>query len=154
MDRKELTEKLCALAGDYLKGAGLELVELFYSRQARSAQLKILADRPTGGITIEECAKASREIGEILDSSGLMDGHYILEVSSPGLDRPLSSKEDFTRCMNRKVRFFLKESVEGVIEIEGNVQDVHDDAIYVRIEPQDKIVRIDYSKIAKAKQKI
>ena len=74
--------------------------------------LRIFIDKP-GGITVDDCADFSREFGLLLDVNDLMEGSYDLEVSSPGLDRALSTMKDFIRFKGRKVRLRTKEPLEG-----------------------------------------
>ncbi len=75
---------------------------------------------------------------------------YILEVSSPGLDRPLKTKSDFLRCINRKAKFFLLESIKGKIELDGIITKVEDDSVYIDIDGD--IIEIPLVKVNKAKQ--
>jgi ribosome maturation factor RimP len=77
---------------------------------------------------------------------------YILEVSSPGLDRPLKSRNDFLRCINRKVRVFLNEPINGKSELEGVITEVKDDSVYIVINTES--IEVPLSKVAKAKQVI
>lgn len=150
MDRQETINTLKNIIGDYLKNKGLELVDLVYRYEGRDVFLRILADRPTGGITIEECALINNEISEILDEKDILRERYILEVSSPGLGRPLKTKNDFLRCMNQELKFFLSEPVNGKIELEGIICKVSEDTVYINIDAN--TVEIPLSKIKKAKQ--
>lgn len=152
MDRQEITNALKDIIGDYLKNRGLELVDLIYRYEGRDLFLRIFADRPTGGITLEECAQINTEISRILDEKDILREGYILEVSSPGLDRPLKTKNDFLRCMNRRAKFFLSEPVNGKIELEGVICQATEGAVYIEIEAN--TVQIPLSKIKKAKQTI
>jgi len=150
MDRHELTEKLRSVIGGYLESQGLELVELIYRQEGRDFVLRILADRPQGGITLDECAGLNIQISGLLDEKGILQERYILEVSSPGLDRPLKSREDFLRCTGRNARFFLNEPVNGKIEMDGVINKV--DNNYVYIESGGKTVEIPLARINRAKQ--
>jgi ribosome maturation factor RimP len=80
--------------------AGLLLVDVQLVQTGRRVLLRVLADRQ-GRITIGECASLSREIGDLLDAHGILDRDYTLEVSSPGIGRPLSSSADWLRCEGR-----------------------------------------------------
>ena len=117
MDRQELIAKLKDIIGNYLQGQGLDLIELIYRYGGRNLILRILVDKPEGGISLDECAHLNNEISRILDEENILQERYILEVSSPGLDRPIATKKDFQRCVNRKARFFLSELIfDGVRE--------------------------------------
>lgn len=106
MDRKEISEKLSIMISENLKAQGLDLVELICNYQGRDLFLRLLVDKPEGGIIIKECAEVNRRLSAMLNEANILEQSYILEVSSPGLDRPLSSKNDFIRCLNKEARFF------------------------------------------------
>jgi len=76
----------------------MELVELTCRPQGGQLYVRLLADR-VGGITIRDCAQLNQRIGEALDLAGVIEGNYTVEVSSPGLDRPLASHRDFERAI-------------------------------------------------------
>jgi ribosome maturation factor RimP len=150
MDRQAIIEELRIIIGDYLKNEGLDLVDLIYRYEGRDLILRILADRPEGGINLDECARLNRGISETLDEKNILEGSYLLEVSSPGLDRPLKTRSDFLRCLNKKVRFFLSEPVNGKIEWEGSVINVSN--ILVNVNLGETVIDIPLEKINKAKQ--
>lgn len=150
MDRQEIISELTNIIGDYLKDRGLDLIDLIYRYEGRGLFVRILVDKPEGGISLEECAQLNNEISNLLDQKDIPEQRYILEVSSPGIDRPLKTKHDFLRCMNREVRFFLNEPINGRIELEGIILKVEDDAVYIDLDKQS--IRIPLSQINKAKQ--
>jgi ribosome maturation factor RimP len=152
MNRQAIINELKIIICDYLKNQGLDLVELIYRYEGRDLILKILVDKPEGGISLDECADLNNEISRILDEKNILQQSYILEVSSPGLDRPLTAKCDFLRCINRKVRFFLSECIEGKKELEGVILKVEDDTVYIDV--QGNCLAIPLAKIDKAKQTI
>lgn len=145
-------DELNRIITDYLKNQGLDLVDLLCRYEGRDLFLRILVDRLEGGISLDECASLNNEISRILDEQDILKEGYILEVSSPGLDRPLKNKNDFLRCLNRKAIFFLLEPVKGKIELEGTISKVTDDSVYVNIGAD--IVEIPLIKINKAKQTV
>lgn len=144
------TEELKSLLADYLNSQGLELVELTYRYTGRDWALRIFLDKPQGGITLYDCAYLNREISRIIEERQIIDSKYILEVSSPGLDRPLKIKSDFSRCLSRMATFFLKEAVGGRLELKGIISKVEEDAVY--IEQDGETVILPFSKISQAKQ--
>jgi len=150
MDRQEIIAQLQNIIGDYLKIQGLDLVDLILRHEGRDSILRILVDRPEGGITVGECAKLNILISNLLDEKDILQTRYILEVASPGLDRPLKTKNDFSRCINKRARFFLNESINGKIELEGLISKVENDSVY--IESRSEIIGIPLTKINKAKQ--
>jgi len=150
MDRQEIVPELKNIIGDYLKIQGLDLIDLIYRHEGRDSIVRILVDRLEGGITVGECAKINIQISNLLDEKDILQTRYILEVASPGLDRPLKTKNDFSRCINRRARFFLNESINGKIELEGLISKVDNGSVY--IESKNEIIEIPLIKINKAKQ--
>ena len=92
----QIVDKVEALVEPILVDLGLELVDIEYQREERGWILRFLLDKD-GGINLDECAVASREISSILDVEEVIATAYILEVSSPGIERPLKKAKDFER---------------------------------------------------------
>jgi ribosome maturation factor RimP len=151
MPSEELLSQLKNLAASHLKARGLDLVEFSFRYEGRSLVLRLLADRPEGGITVDECAGINQELSSILDEQTLLSEGYILEVFSPGADRPLRLKSDFARCIGRRARFFLKEPLYSKIELEGQIKQVTDESVYLETELLGK-VEIPLARINRAKQ--
>jgi len=106
MARMTLEEQLArveVLVLPILSSLGMELVELEFQREGRALVLRLFLDKP-GGITLDDCATVSRELSEILDVEDVIHGRYTLEVSSPGLNRPLKKPADFARATGRLVK--------------------------------------------------
>ncbi len=150
MSREEIIIELENFFKDYLRTQGLDLVEFIYRYEGRNLVLRLLVDKPEGGIILDECAELNNQISRILDEKNLIQDRYILEVFSPGLDRPLKTKNDFSRCINRRVKFFLSEAINGKIEIDGVIKESQGEG--VSIETGGGVVLIPFSKINKAKQ--
>ena len=144
-----LTE-LNELIGDYLKEQRLDLVEFIFRREGKKSILRILVDKPQGGITLDECASLNNRINVLLDEKGLLQQSYTLEVCSPGLDRPLETEKDFLRCLNKPIKIFLHEPIEGKWEPEGIVSRVENDNVCLDMDGS--VLNIPLSKIRKAKQ--
>src|SRR4029450_993152 len=100
-----------ALGARVLQGLGIELVHVNLERQPRGWFLRYFIDRP-GGVTLEDCQEASRQLGAELDVEDLIQDSYTLEVSSPGLDRPLRTEEDFRRFLERLIVIHTFEPLE------------------------------------------
>lgn len=107
MDYEVVVDKIKETVGEILDKEGLELIELIWRRQGRRMVLRLLVDKPNSGISMAECARLNEAIGELLDKKDLIQTNYTLEVSSPGLDRPLVEKRDFERNIGRKVRLLI-----------------------------------------------
>lgn len=152
MEGQDAQERLKTLAEDYFNGRSLEIVEFSCRREGGTLALRVLADRPDGGITMDECAGANRELAAIIDAAFEAGGglDYTLEVSSPGADRPLRTRSDFARCIGAAVHFFLKEPVSGKVEPEGILKQVCCD--HVEVETSEGAVEVPFGIINMAKQ--
>ena len=111
-----------------LKAMGLELYELKHHRAGRHSTLRVYIDKPEG-VTVEDCEQASRELSVVLDVEEFSQGPYSLEVSSPGLDRPLRTARDFARVRGRDVTVELSEPVGGSRRVTGAVQECTDSEV-------------------------
>lgn len=96
-------EKVAAIAEGLLASQGLELVEVAYQREGHGMVLRVFIDKP-GGVLLDDCADVSRELSALLDVDEVIPGRYSLEVSSPGLNRPLTKEADFSRFAGRLVK--------------------------------------------------
>ncbi|MDT8420563.1 MAG: ribosome maturation factor RimP [Desulfuromonadales bacterium] len=99
----QLLEQIERLTQPILDDLGLELVELEYQRESHGWVLRFYLDKE-GGINLDECADASREIAALLDVEDLLETAYQLEVSSPGLDRPLKKMADYQRFAGNRAK--------------------------------------------------
>ncbi|KAF0221698.1 MAG: hypothetical protein FD174_29 [Geobacteraceae bacterium] len=99
----DVVSKVTEQAELLLSHLGLELVDLEYKREGQSMVLRLFIDRE-GGVTLDDCATVSRELSELLDVEDFIPGHYNLEVSSPGLNRPLKKESDFQRYRGKLVK--------------------------------------------------
>jgi ribosome maturation factor RimP len=137
-----------------LERGGYVLVDLrFYKNQIGALILEVLADRAQGGITLDECAALNRELSAFLEQdSAPLDFRYTMDVSSPGLDRPLRTAADFRRAVGRELRIFFEVALEGKSEMEGILESVADQEI--RIKTSQKSIEIPLDKVNRAKQVI
>ncbi|HTP63939.1 MAG TPA: ribosome maturation factor RimP [Geobacteraceae bacterium] len=103
MARIDVVARVTELAEPLAASLGLELVEVEYRQEGGRMVLRLFIDRE-GGVTLDDCAAVSRELAEILDVEDFIHGRYNLEVSSPGLDRPLKKPEDYERFAGRLVK--------------------------------------------------
>jgi ribosome maturation factor RimP len=145
---KYTADAVARLAEPVLEEMGLELVEVQFRREQAGWILRLIIFRPSG-VTVDDCAGVSREIGNLLDVEDLIEQHYYLEVSSPGLDRPLKTAKDFARYQGQKVKIVVKTPVEDQHEIVGSIAQVNENDVVVAAE--DKQIQVQYELIAKAK---
>ena len=105
---------------------GLEVVEIEFRGGGKSRMLRVFLDKPAG-VTHEDCALFSREFGTILDVEDVVPGGtYVLEVSSPGLDRKLNRPADYERFTGSKVKLMTREPVNGNRHFEGRLESFRD----------------------------
>lgn len=148
---KPTRENIAALIEPVLEREGIELVDMECSRMGSRWLIRIYLDRE-GGITLQDCADMSRLIGDILDVNDIPPGPYNLEISSPGLDRPLTRDADFVRFKGSKVKIRLKEKVEGSRNFKGILTDyiTEGDSRIVVLESDGKVYRLPKDEILKA----
>ncbi len=108
------------LAEPILKAASTEAVEWVCHLQGGRLVVRLLVDK-VGGVTIQDCARLNRQIGQALDQVEALSESYTLEVSSPGLDRPLVTRRDFERAIGDSVELLLQEASGGAMQLEGDV---------------------------------
>jgi len=108
----ELIERVNDLITNYLQQNKIELVEITYRREGQGMVLRLLIDTPSG-ITIKECEDLNNFLSEMLDSENVIEERYILEVSSPGLDRPIKTDRDFKRSMGRELYITTYEPIDA-----------------------------------------
>lgn len=101
--REDILTQIEKLVMPILDDLGLELVDFQFKNEGRQWALCLFIDKP-GGITLDNCAAVSREVGAILEIEDLIKSAYRLEVSSPGLDRPLKKPADFERFAGQKIK--------------------------------------------------
>lgn len=142
MDDAELLERIEQVIRPLLESEAFELVELNLGGGRRRRRLRIFVDRP-GGITVDECARLNRMIGYALEAEDPIEGSYVLEVSSPGLDRLLKTERDFARSTGRKVRVILS---SGVVHV-GVLKACLEDAILLDVSGES--LKLDRGAIAK-----
>lgn len=107
MKRGDLYAQVVEAIGDLMRGLSLEVADVSITRDKGRAFLRIAVDRE-GGVTLDDCASASEMIGQVVERENLMEGPYVLEVMSPGLDRPLKRAEDFRRSVGKRIRVNLR----------------------------------------------
>ena len=151
MNQHEAPTTLEAIVEPLITEEGFDLVELRLRGSGRNQVLSILADRPYGGITVDECAMLNEKIRLLLEKEAVLGEDCTLEVSSPGLDRPLVERKDFLRAAGRNLRIFLKEPVDGRLELIGRLIEVGEDKINLETE-NGAVAAILISNIIKTKQ--
>ncbi len=142
-----IVEKLTLLVGPIVEDLHLELVELLYRKEQHGWVIRIII-YAEGGITLEHCQSVSREVSYLLDVEDFIDKKYHLEVTSPGLDRPLTTPRDFERNVGKKIKVTLVDGDE-VISVSGTIVKVDGEDIAVRTESEE--IEFHCTEVKKAK---
>jgi len=124
--------QVAALAEPVLEDLGLRLVRVLVSGRD-GGTVQIMIDRAGADVTVEDCAEASRAISPLLDAHDPMPGRYTLEVSSPGIDRPLVRPSDFTDWAGHDAKLQLREAVDGRKRFRGVIEGYDADAGEVQL---------------------
>jgi ribosome maturation factor RimP len=128
--QKSMEERLTAIIEPVVTEYGCELVELQLVQRKANALVRVLVDK-FGGVTIDDCAAVSHQVSFLLDASDPLESRYTLEVSSPGLDRPLATPADFRRKVGETVRLFIQNS-QGSRERLGEIVQIDDQTLTLR----------------------
>ncbi len=124
-----------------------ELVDLEFARAGRGGVLRLFIDRlpgeQPGNITVDDCARVSHAVSEVLEVDDPIKGHYSLEVSSPGFDRILRKREHFSRFMGARIAAELKLPIDGRRRFVGVLKSMADDSIVVDVDGQDHALPLD-----------
>jgi len=136
MDSRAIVQKAEEILAPLLADEGLSLVDIEYKFEPGGWVLRVLLDRK-GGTTLDECARVSREFGQLLDVGNIMPAAYRLEVSSPGLDRPLKNEADFILYTGRQVRIKTTDPVSGRRNFKGLLLGCAEGKIMVQVEGSD-----------------
>jgi len=135
-----VVDQVRALAGRVAESFGLEIFDVQFRREAAGMVLRVLIDRPGPGATAEEsvsvddCAHVSRDLSAILDVEDVVPGAYTLEVSSPGLDRPLTRADDYRRFAGRRAKLVVREAVDGQTFFKGTLGGVEEGHVLIDAE--------------------
>ena len=116
-------------------GLGFELIEIEFSSAGRNSVLRVYVDRTDGaGVGIEDCERASRAIGAVLEAEDPIGHEYALEVSSPGFDRPLRTAAHFARFAGSEARIELAAPIEGRRRFRGLLGAVEDGNVTIEVD--------------------
>jgi len=116
-------EQIRQLAEPVLASTGMELVQVECLRMKARWVVRIYIDREKGGVTLDDCALISNQLGDLLDVHDVPPGPYTLEVSSPGLDRPLQRDKDFLKYRGSRIDLHLREKIDGRRHFRGELTD-------------------------------
>jgi ribosome maturation factor RimP len=128
-----IDRRLAAIVGPVIEGLGFELVRIRLMG-GKTRILQIMADRPEGGIEVDDCATISTAVSAVLDVEDPIEENYVLEVSSPGIDRPLTRLKDFDMWAEYEARIETTELIDGRRRFKGILQGTEGDEVLIEIE--------------------
>lgn len=144
---QEIIDRVRAIADSILISEGMDLVEVEFRREAGGWVLRLTLDK-SGGVTLDDCTRMSREIGRSLDVEDFIENPYHLEVSSPGLDRSLKNERDFIRFSERRIKVKTMEPIGKQKSFKGKLLKCVEGRI--EMETDEGIVEIPLPNIARA----
>ncbi|HZR81960.1 MAG TPA: ribosome maturation factor RimP [Candidatus Binatia bacterium] len=130
MSRNAVPEAVSTLVEPVAREHGLELIDVEFRPQGRRSVLRLVLDRD-GGVGLDELSLVSREVSDLLDVHDVVPCAYVLECSSPGINRPLRKAEDFARFVGKAVRIRTHASIAGSRNFSGRLAASSDDAIEI-----------------------
>ena len=133
---RRLAEKIC-------RDKGIELFDVVLLGSGGRAIVKVFIDCHTG-ITVEDCATVSRELSTALDVEDLIRNPYRLEVSSPGLDRPIRNSEDAGKMIGKLISVMVKKEINGRKNFKGRLDDVRDDVWVLSVDGEEMKVNAEF----------
>jgi ribosome maturation factor RimP len=145
MSKKKVTEQVKELIQDFLNDNNYELFDLQYVKEGNSWVVRIIIDKSEQSeetesfISTDDCEKVSRFVSEELDKIETLDKQYLLEVSSPGLDRPLRSEADYIKYKGKIIEISLYKPIDGQKIIIGELESLENEVITVLDEKKNKI---------------
>lgn len=145
-----LVSKISTLAENLCGAEGMELVFVEFVREPAGRVLRIFVDKP-GGLSLNDCVLVSRQLSDILDVDLEDIGPYSLEVSSPGLERPLWKARDYDRFKGRTAKIKTRIPVDGRKNFKGVLMGIIDEIVSLRIEGTERTVDISLNDISRAR---
>jgi ribosome maturation factor RimP len=136
----DVVEQVRAVAARVAASHGLDLFSVQFRREASGMVLRVQIDRPgpaataEDSVSVEDCAAVSRDLSAVLDVEDVVPAAYTLEVSSPGLDRPLRSADDYRRFAGRRAKLVMREAVDGQTFFKGRLGGVQDGRVVIDAE--------------------
>jgi ribosome maturation factor RimP len=149
MERSAVTQRVWELAEPLVLGLGLEIVDVQFRPEGGRTMLRLFIDRPESRVTLDELARVSRELGDVLDAHDAVPGRYHLECSSPGLERPLVREEHFRRVIGQRVHLRAQEPIAGRRQFHGTLEAVTAEGVTIH-DPDAGTVLVPFPAVEKA----
>ena len=144
---RDAIDRVRAMVLPIVRDEGMEVVDIEYRRESGGWVLRLILDKE-GGVTLDDCTRVSQEVGRNLDVEDIIPTSYTLEVSSPGLTRPLKTEKDFLKYLQRLVKVKTVDPIENRRQFKGRLQGVSENGVEIQVDG--KIFQIPFSNLAKA----
>jgi ribosome maturation factor RimP len=144
-------QKLLAIVEPVAQGLGLDVVRIRVMGGARRKRLQVMAERPDGSMSVDSCADLSRALSAVLDVEDPFEGEWDLEVSSPGIDRPLTELEHFERWKGHEAKIEVDRLIDGRRRFAGVLEGVDGEDVLVEIKGVDGVVALPFAWLSDAK---
>jgi ribosome maturation factor RimP len=144
-----LEEKIYDLSKEKIERIGYELVRVKYFDKTKTLQIMIDSKEENTKITMKDCTAVSREMSVILDVEDVISKEYTLEISSPGIDRPLVRLGDFEKHKGQRTKLLLKEAIDGIKKYKATIKELKKEMILFELEDS-KIIEIPFENIQAA----
>jgi ribosome maturation factor RimP len=142
-----LEDRIAALVEPMVEELNLELVDVQYRKEGPRWYLRLFIDKE-GGVNVEDCKKVSERVGQALDEADPIPHSYYLEVSSPGVERPLKKKEDYIRFRGRTIKLRTYAPIDGRRNFHGLLQGLEGDRVILQVDKEQ--IAIPLEQVAKA----
>ncbi|HYS43834.1 MAG TPA: ribosome maturation factor RimP [Geobacteraceae bacterium] len=152
VDISEVLQGVRRMAREILEYAGMELVHLEMKREPGGQLVRLYIDKD-GGVTLDDCTLISRQLSAQLDIEDPIEGRYTLEVSSPGLDRPLFTDRDFARFAGRQIRLSTRVPLDGRRNFQGRLEGIADGSVRMTLQ-EGRVVAIPRDQVARARLEV
>lgn len=149
--KTSVVQKITQIADPIILEEGLELVDIEYIKAGKSWILRVYIDKPDG-VNLQDCQNLSRQLSDLIDVNEIIITPYTLEVSSPGLDRPLKNEEDFKRFAGKKARVQTFSPIEGQKKFAGVIESTTNNIVTLQTDSGAREIPLE--KISKARLEV
>ncbi|MEE8317888.1 MAG: ribosome maturation factor RimP [Candidatus Omnitrophota bacterium] len=150
-ETKKIINEVSPLVEGFLHESGMEMVDLEFRFESGRWTLRIFIDKERG-VTVDDCANVNKELGYLIEAKNIIDYHYVLEVSSPGLNRPLKKEKDFMRSIGKMIKLELARPVNKRSKFTGRLTNVREGMISLLVD-NGSLVELPLKEIDKARVK-
>ena len=147
----KIADKVYKIAEPIVQAEGLTLIEVDYVKEGSDWILKVFIDNPGGNLNFDHCETVSKILSQELEQIDPISNSYVLEISSPGLDRPLKTKEDYNKSIGNNIQIKTYAPYQGSKEFEGELLEIDEKNVKIKTRTDKGVIEIPFSKIANSK---